>query len=293
MLVSRSSLEKVSPAERFRRTTSPSRLVTVRSPCSSSRSTSARASVDLPLPDRPVKNSTSPCRSGGGRSWSTTAATSSGTSPLSSSASACTGSPAANASTTCTPSAWSASASPCAGSGTVTTTASGSSPAAARVARTRPTGDSHGVPVPARASRVTGPSPASSSSWAVVSGSLTGTTVRPAYLVAVRRGREHQVAERAVLRVGQRVDHAARPRDAGQRQPLRVDQLDRADRAGLGGDRLRQGQRHRAVGLVERRQVPERSAGQQLEVVELHRCRAVLRHGRGRHGLHPLRGRPA
>ena len=32
MLVSRSALEKVSPADRFRRTTSPSRLVTVRSP---------------------------------------------------------------------------------------------------------------------------------------------------------------------------------------------------------------------------------------------------------------------
>ena len=62
MLVSRSSREKVSPAERFRRTTSPSRLVTVRSPCSSRGSISAWASVDLPLPDRPVKNSTSPCR---------------------------------------------------------------------------------------------------------------------------------------------------------------------------------------------------------------------------------------
>ncbi len=63
MLVSRSSLEKVSPADRFRRTTSPSRLVTVRSPCSRTRSISARASVDLPLPDRPVKNSTRPCSS--------------------------------------------------------------------------------------------------------------------------------------------------------------------------------------------------------------------------------------
>ena len=71
--------------------------------------------------------------------------------------------------------------------------------------------------------------------------------------LAVRRGRERQVAERAVLRVGQRVDDAAGPRDAGQRQSLRVDQLDRADRACLRGDRLGQGQRHRAAGLVERR----------------------------------------
>ena len=68
MLVSRSSLENVRPADRCRRTTSPSRLVTVRRPCSSSRSTRARASVDLPLPDRPVKKSTRPCSSGSGRS---------------------------------------------------------------------------------------------------------------------------------------------------------------------------------------------------------------------------------
>ena len=41
----------------------------MRPPCSSSRSISARASVDLPLPDRPVKKSTRPCSSGSG--WST------------------------------------------------------------------------------------------------------------------------------------------------------------------------------------------------------------------------------
>ena len=68
MLVSRSSLEKVRPAERLRRTTSPSRLVTVRAPCSRTRSISARASVDLPLPDRPVKKSTRPWSAGAGRS---------------------------------------------------------------------------------------------------------------------------------------------------------------------------------------------------------------------------------
>ena len=121
MLVSRSSLEKVSPADRCRRTTSPSRLVTLRSPCSSSRSISARASVDLPLPDRPVKNSTSPWSSGAGWSRSTIAAISSGRSPPSTRP--CTGSPAAYVATTWAPSAWSSSASPCAASGTTTTSA--------------------------------------------------------------------------------------------------------------------------------------------------------------------------
>ena len=58
MLVSRSALEKVRPAERLRRTTSPSRLVSVRSPRSSTRSIRAWASVDLPLPERPVKKMT-------------------------------------------------------------------------------------------------------------------------------------------------------------------------------------------------------------------------------------------
>ncbi len=101
--------------------------------------------------------------------------------------------------------------------------------------------------------------------------------------LAVRRGRERQVAERAVLRVGQRVDDAAGPRDPGQRQPLGVDQLDRADRPGLRRDRLGQLERDRAARLVEGIEVTERAAGQQLEVVELHRRRAVLRHGWGRH----------
>jgi hypothetical protein len=81
MLVSRSALEKVRPAERFRRTTSPSRLVTVRRPSSRSRSCSARASVDLPLPERPVKNTTRPCSSGAGWSDVTTSSTGSGKSP--------------------------------------------------------------------------------------------------------------------------------------------------------------------------------------------------------------------
>jgi hypothetical protein len=78
MLVSRSSLENVRPFDRLRRTTSPSRLVTVLSPCSRMRSISARASVDLPLPDRPVKKSTRPWSSGAGSSASMMAATGSG-----------------------------------------------------------------------------------------------------------------------------------------------------------------------------------------------------------------------
>ena len=64
MLVSRSARLKVSPAERFRRTTSPSRLVIVRSPRSSRESITAWATVDFPLPDSPVKKSTSPCSLG-------------------------------------------------------------------------------------------------------------------------------------------------------------------------------------------------------------------------------------
>jgi hypothetical protein len=48
--------------------------------------------VDLPLPERPVKKSTRPRRSGGGRSASTMSAMSSGSSPSASSARATTGS---------------------------------------------------------------------------------------------------------------------------------------------------------------------------------------------------------
>ena len=53
----------------------------MRPPCSSRRSISARASVDLPLPDRPVKNSTRPWRSGAGRSASTMSSSSASGSP--------------------------------------------------------------------------------------------------------------------------------------------------------------------------------------------------------------------
>ena len=57
-------------------------------------------------------------------------------------------------------------------------------------------------------------------------------------LAGLRRG-EPQAAERAELGVGERLDVAARPGDPGQRQPLGVDQLDRAGRRACGGDRSR------------------------------------------------------
>ena len=81
MLVSRSAWRRWSPADRLRRTTSPSSEVTVRSPRSRITSCSARASVDLPLPNRPVKKTTSPCSPGGGSSKSTTSAIESGSLP--------------------------------------------------------------------------------------------------------------------------------------------------------------------------------------------------------------------
>src|SRR5918996_546951 len=59
MFVSRSSLEKPSPLERWVRTTSPSRYSTAAPDTSSSRPTSW-AMVVLPAPERPVNQSTSP-----------------------------------------------------------------------------------------------------------------------------------------------------------------------------------------------------------------------------------------
>src|SRR5271165_1381775 len=59
MLVSRSSREKPSPFERWVRTTSPSRISTLR-PRVRSTGATASASVDLPAPDRPVNQMTTP-----------------------------------------------------------------------------------------------------------------------------------------------------------------------------------------------------------------------------------------
>src|SRR3712207_409232 len=61
MLRSRSSREKESSLDRWVRTTSPSRTVTGR-PAASRSATSASAMVDLPAPERPVRNTVTPGR---------------------------------------------------------------------------------------------------------------------------------------------------------------------------------------------------------------------------------------
>ena len=66
MLMSRCSLEKPSSEERFLRTRSPSSSVTGRPPISSSLICSTLATVDLPDPERPVKNTVKPWRLRGG-----------------------------------------------------------------------------------------------------------------------------------------------------------------------------------------------------------------------------------
>ena len=108
-------------------------------------------------------------------------------------------------------------------------------------------------------------------------------------------GGEVQPAERAELVVRQRGDRArdagevtggvgALDRDPGEGDALGVDQL---DLAGLLGPGCRIGghvQRDLAVGSLEAGQRRQGSVGQQLEVVELARRRAVLRRGSLRHG---------
>src|SRR5438067_9363672 len=59
MLVSRSALEKPSPAERLVRTSSPSRISTSR-PCERSSCSTRRARVVLPAPESPVNQITKP-----------------------------------------------------------------------------------------------------------------------------------------------------------------------------------------------------------------------------------------
>src|SRR6266511_5291192 len=59
MFVSRSSLEKPSPFERWVRTTSPSRYSTVL-PASSRRPPTISAIVDFPAPESPVNHSVNP-----------------------------------------------------------------------------------------------------------------------------------------------------------------------------------------------------------------------------------------
>ena len=64
--MSRCSRENPSSLDRCLRTRSPSSSVTRRPPSSSSLTSSAFAIVDLPEPDRPVKNTVNPCLCRGG-----------------------------------------------------------------------------------------------------------------------------------------------------------------------------------------------------------------------------------
>ena len=89
------------------------------------------------------------------------------------------------------------------------------------------------------------------------------------------RRREVVAPERAVLVVGQGGDLARGRRDPREREPLGVDQLDGPGVRQAG----REGERHRAARLVEAGDRGERPGGEQLEVVELARGGAVLRHG--------------
>ena len=240
----------------------------------------AWASVDLPLPDRPVKNSTTPCSPGGGRSKSTIAAISSlnGASD-SSSARPRTRSPPAYAPTTRTPSSWSVSGSSCDASGTATTAASASRCAAARLARSRPTGERAGVPWPTSATSTTRPSTSARRAiWSSSSASVTGTKVAPVYCSRVCAGRQVEAAERPVLGGGERLDRPVGG-DPGQRQALGIDQLEHR----LVGQPVRAGQRDGGAGFVEAGDRGKRPRHQQFQVVELSRQRVVL--GRVRHAL--------
>ena len=123
-------------------------------------------------------------------------------------------------------------------------------PAAARVARISPTGESQGVPGPIRASSTTGPASARVAELLVgerVDDRDPGATGVP--LLGLRRG-QVQPAERAVLGVRQR-GHPAVQVDLGQRQALGVDQLHQPGAGGRLDDLVGEGQRDRAARLVE------------------------------------------
>ncbi len=77
ILRSRSARENVRPAESSERTRSPSSSETRRSARSASRSRRSLAIVDLPDPDRPVRNSTTPRSERGGLACLSSAATAS------------------------------------------------------------------------------------------------------------------------------------------------------------------------------------------------------------------------
>ncbi len=110
-------------------------------------------------------------------------------------------------------------------------------------------------------------------------------------LLAGGGGGEVESAEGAVLGVGERLDSeaAAVVGDPGEGEALGVDQLDRAT-LGEGGARLLgQRQRHRTAGSVEPVDRLQSTVGEQLQVVELTRRRAVLRRGVRRHAEHPAK----
>ncbi len=95
-----------------------------------------------------------------------------------------------------------------------------------------------------------------------------------------------KAAEGAELRVGERGDAQAAQGagDPGQGQALGVDQLDLVALVEVGLDGLGQREGDRAAGLVEADDRARGARREQLEVVELPRGRAVLRHGWTRHG---------
>src|SRR3569623_1683265 len=77
ILMLRCSLEKPSSLERCLRTTSPSSRLTGRPPSSNSFANTAFAIVDLPEPERPVKNNVKPCLDRAGK-WPRSSAITSG-----------------------------------------------------------------------------------------------------------------------------------------------------------------------------------------------------------------------
>ena len=246
----------------------------MRPPCSSRRSIRARASVDLPLPERPVKNRTRPCSSGSGWSSSTIAAIGAGRDVVGGVGQAVDrvaggvvvddlrrrgrGRRPRRRGTAAGPRPRSPSS---------------SRSAAASVARTSATGESAAVPVPLRASSTTRPRPRSSASSASVSASVTGTKVRAGVLLAHLGGGEVQPAEGAVLRVGERL-HASR------RAPTRASGRPSGSTSSASVGAVGQRERHRAAGFVEAGQRCVGAGDEELQVVELGRRGAVLDHPR-------------
>ena len=78
MFRSRCSFVKPSSDDRCFRTRSPSSSVTGRPPISISLTSSTEAIVDLPEPDKPVKNTVTPCAERGGYERRSSAATAGG-----------------------------------------------------------------------------------------------------------------------------------------------------------------------------------------------------------------------